>query len=746
MHIARIPLLILLIAVFIGNSVEAQQFKGTVVDNTTDQPIAFANVFFVELETGTITDSNGMFIIAHPPHRSIHIRISFIGYITIFEKIDLDNALEKVFYLEPTHIELEEIVVSVPMGKLQDENVVLVDRKKLGQLATSSSLTLSEAISDIPGVEQNTTGAGIGKPVIRGLSGNRIVTYSQGVRIENQQWGAEHGLGVGQVGIESVEVIKGPASLLYGSDALGGVFYFVDERYANHNTVGGFFSTRFMSNTLGTMNNLGIKLHKENIKLSLFGNFTSNADYQIPGSVRVFNTRFDEQNFKTFLGFNKNKWIANIRYSFLRNNFGIADSALYLSDTDRQFVLPFQTIDNHILSFESTFITGASNLKLILGFTDNKRQEFEDNTSLAALEMKLKTYTYDVKWHSPAFENSLSFIVGVQGMYQTNENSGEEILIPDATTSDLGILAIANYNLRGVQLQAGIRGDTRLIDTDGIMDPDDAVPPVHKTYSSLNYSVGGVYDFGKTKLRANISSGFRAPNTSELLSHGVHEGTNRYEKGNPDLQSENATQIDLTIDYHDDHFSFSINPFYNAIQNYIFLSPTDSIIDNSPVFAYLQTNAALFGGEAGVHYHPHAIHWLHIESNLSTIFAEDQDNIPLPLIPATKINTSLKVEFSQKSKVKIKEAFIQHIYRFSQNRVSGAEAPSADYHLINLGVQFEISTNDAPIEIHTGVSNLLNTEYIDHLSRFKSLTIPNPGINFYVGLKVAFSTKLKERR
>ena len=183
------------------------------------------------------------------------------------------------------------MVISVPGGKLQSENIVNIERRKLEQLQQTAPATLAEAISNIPGVEQNTTGTGIGKPVIRGLSGNRIVTYAQGIRIENQQWGAEHGLGVGEVGIESAEVIKGPASLLYGSDALGGVLYFVDERYAKHNTVEGFAQIRFLSNTLGIFNTLGTKLHKGRFKLNLFGTYTSNADYQTPNIRESVQTR-----------------------------------------------------------------------------------------------------------------------------------------------------------------------------------------------------------------------------------------------------------------------------------------------------------------------------------------------------------------------------------------------------------------------------------------------------------------------
>ena len=287
--------------------------------------------------------------------------------------------------------------------------------------------------------------------------------------------------------------------------------------------------------------------------------------------------------------------------------------------------------------------------------------------------------------------------------------------------------------------QTGIRFDNRKIDTKTTQ----GIPSFNNTYNGITFSGGMVYKKDKTKFRANISSGFRAPNTSELLSDGVHEGTNRYEKGNVNLTNENATQIDFSFDYKSEHFQFSINPFYNSIKNYIFLSPTNAVINDNPVFEYLQKDAYLYGGEVGIHYHPHKIHWLHIESNTSTVIAQDGDKDPLPLIPQTKLNTTLSAEFSKNKKVGVTNIYLQHIYKFKQNRIGDFETNTSDYNLINIGLNIEIKTKDNPIEISTGIKNAFNTKYIDHLSRFKKLNIPNPGINFYIGLKVILNRNLK---
>ncbi len=738
----------------------AQDFTGTVLDKETKQPIAFAQVYLADLKTGTTTNEHGVFKLKNINQKNIRIQIAFVGYNLIDELVRVDSIKAKTFYLEQGYFNLEEVVVSAPTGRFQHENIVNISHRKITDLQQTSPLTLAEAISNIPGVEQITTGPGIGKPVIRGLSGNRIVTYAQGVRIENQQWGDEHGLGVGDVGIESVEVIKGPASLLYGSDALGGVLYFIDERYANHNTIEAFAQTKFLSNSLGSINNVGFKINKGKLKFNLFGAYSSHADYQLSNFERVYNTRFDEKNIKSSLGFSTKNWISNIRYSYLHNNFGIVKDPHsshghgghgHDHHSNRKITLPFQAIGDHTVSMENIIYTGDSKIDFNIGYTNNNRKEFKEDNVIPEIGLKLNTFTYNLKWYSPIIKNRYDFIIGSQGMAQTNINNGEEILIPNAITTDFGIFAIANANFNKLQLQGGIRSDYRRIETQEMSTNDghghghgaaSFFPALNTSYNGLTFSSGAVYTINKTTVRANISSGFRAPNTSELLSDGVHHGTHRYMEGNNTLTNENATQLDLTIEYQGDHFGFSINPFYNAIQNYIYLAPTGTEINHYPVFEYLQTNAFLYGGELGVHYHPHKIHWLHLESNLSTVFAEDRNGNPLPLIPQVNMSSTINAEIASSGKVQVKNVFINHVYRFDQNRTSVFETSTSGFNVINIGLNLEIETKNKPIEITAGINNVLNANYIDHISRLRVLEIPNPGINFHVGIKVRIDKKL----
>lgn len=721
-------------------SASGQQFNGQVLDSLTKQPISYATVYVVELHTGATTNDSGKFILSAALAGQVHLQISCIGYQTNIFVANLSSEKVKTFLLLESHLQLTEVVVSTSSKKLQQDNVVAIVQKSISELKQNAPVNLTEALSNIPGVDNYSTGSGIGKPVIRGLSGNRIVVYSQNVRVENQQWGDEHGLGIGDVGIENAEVIKGAASLLYGADAIGGVLYFADERYAAFNSFQCFVASKFLSNTLGIFNEGGLKFNRNNFKMNLFGSYNSNADYQLPNMNRVLNTRFSEANFKSSMGYNFKKWIGNFRYSFHYNNFGITERDTILNSTERQFDVPFQKVINQLFTFDNTILLGETNLNATFGYNQNIRKEFEDTVAFPNLNMVLRTFNYHLKSSTALLNNKLNLMTGLQGMIQQNTNGTNKVLIPDATINDIGGFTVLNYSpIKKLTLEGGLRFDNRNISTQAMQTASTYFQRLKRNFSNFNFAIGSSYKLKKMIFRLNVASGFRAPNASELLSNGVHEGTLRYEIGYNNLLSEKAIQIDYSINYEQEHLSFYLNPFYNHIGNYIFLSPTDSLIDNLPVFNYKQTAANLLGGEFGFHWHPHPIEWLHLECNYSSIFASDQSGNDLPLIPPNKIQTLIKGEFKTKGKMKFESVFIEHIYRFAQNRIAVVETASPEYHLLNAGIVFQIKAKNNFFEITTGAKNILNTKYIDHLSRFKEIGINNSGLSIYIGLKWKFN-------
>jgi iron complex outermembrane recepter protein len=723
-------------------SLNAQNsISGTIID-TNNTPLYGVEVYSTLLHKGTTTDSQGNFSLKDIPTGNIDLTFRSLGYKTVQKKISTTNQNDHLqVILEESSFQIDEIIVATPFNKLQSENVMKVERLTAKSLQKSGATTLVEGISQIAGVTQISTGSSIGKPVIRGLSGNRVLVYTQGIRLENQQFGDEHGLGINEAGISSIEVIKGPASLLYGSDALGGVLYLNPEKYAFANQSEFSTNNRFFSNTLGVNTSVAAKLTKENWKFLARGTRSSHADYSVPKGQRVTNTRFQEVDFKSGIGFSKNKFSTDLRYNYNRSKLGIPEGISEQS-TNRNLLTPYQQIVNHIVSLHNHVFFKDSKLDIDFGYTDNMRKEFEEEGQDAALDMKLRTLSYHLKYHFPKIGN-IELLSGIQGLRQTNRNYGEELLIPNADVNDFGIFTTGNYTWNTNTIQAGIRFDNRNITTDRheVMHDDEVhvFAPIQNSYENLTSSLGFKTNLSNnTVLRINLASGFRAPNLAELTSNGVHHGTNRFEVGNENLKNEKNRQIDVSLAYKSDHFEWFVNGFHNNINNYIFLAPTGEVEDESPVYTYVQEDANLYGGEIGFHLHPHPADWLHLESNFETVIGKQKSGVYLPLIPANSWTNTFRAELAQTNWVNNAYGAISLQTVFSQENNSNFETSTPRYDLLNLSFGGDFNIQKIQFNSSIAINNILNTSYISHLSRLKIDEIQNQGRNFVLSVNINF--------
>lgn len=735
--------------------------KGQLTDSQTSEPIGYVNVYLPQLEKGTYTDENGFFELKNMPSGNYKILYSSIGYETQSQTISIPVETALSIKLIPTAIEMEAVIISTPFHKLQSENVMKVEHETVADLQRNGATTLAQGITSIPGVESITTGASIGKPVIRGLSSNRVLVYTQGVRLENQQFGSEHGLGISDTGIESVEVIKGPASLLYGSDALGGVLYLNPEKFAQQNTATGDVNGTYFSNTQGYKAGAGYKSSGEKFKMLFRGSLTEHADYNTE-NYRVTNTRFREQDFKAGLGYQSTQFKTEFRYNVNNSKLGIPEE-IGVQNTEKAPLLPYQEITNHVFSSKSTVFFDNSSLEINLGYIYNDRREFEDEHHHhedeeheheheheddhddhadedhdeeeshdehneedlhPALQMKLKTFNYDVKYHLPTL-GRFETIVGVQGMHQTNTNYGEEVLIPNATVNDLGVLATSHIHFDKVDVQLGARYDNRKISVENGIDRD---------FNSFNGAIGFKTDIKKNiTARLNLATGFRAPNLAELTSDGVHHGSNRYEIGNSELDNEQNFQTDLALEYKSEHLELFVNGFYNVVNDYIYLSPNGTVIDGTAAYDYVQNDAKLYGGEIGFHLHPHPLDWLHFESSFETVTGKQNNGLYLPLIPANSINNTIRVEYDT-NWFQQGYAFVKLQSTFKQSNVGYFETPTDGYNLLSAGLGGTIQVFKNDLTISVSGNNLTDKSYINHLSRLKNDGIFNIGRNFIIGL------------
>jgi iron complex outermembrane receptor protein len=710
--------------------------SGTVTDRSNN-PIIGVSIYAPELHKGTTTDAVGNYSLVNLPVGDLKLLFEYVGYSNQVKTIKIKlNQNELNIMLEQTIFEMDAVIVSTAFNKIQSQNVMKVEHKTIKELQQKGTATLIEGLATIPGVSQVSTGTSIGKPVIRGLSGNRVLVYSQGVRMENQQFGDEHGLGLNDAGIESVEVIKGPASLLYGSDALGGVLYFNPEKFADANTFKANFNQKLFSNTLGSNTSLGLKTSTDNWKFMTRGSYNTHSDYRIAGGDRVTNTRYNETDFKTGIGYSNSSFSSVLRYNYNKLDLGIPEEGIAEQTATKNTTFPRQGVFNHLLSLNSVIYLKDSKLDIDLGYVGNDRSEFVDS-DVAGLHMKLKTFNYDAKYYLPKM-GKLESIFGIQGMHQTNTNVGNEYLIPDATTNDFGVFGTINYEWENNNvLQAGLRFDNRKIVSieNGVLGQEGYFRAVDRSFDSFNASLGYKMDLADDlTLRLNLASGFRAPNLAELTSNGVHAGTNRYEVGNSDLKTEQNVQSDINLEYKNSHFEFFVNGFYNHINNYIYTSPTGTIQDNNDVFSYIQDNAKLYGGEIGLHFHPHPLDWLHYESSFETVTGKKQNGDYLPLIPANNWSNTLRTEFKIKSWLKAGYSTLNFTSTFNQNNTSGFETQSDGYTLVNLGLGGTVKLGKTVFDVNLNGNNLFDKRYIAHLSRLKNDGIPNIGRNIVLGV------------
>ena len=713
------------------------KLEGIVLDAENQTPLEQVSVYFPQLEKGTVTDASGHFKIENLPDGSYKLVASYIGYTTYSATLNIDDINTPLkIAMNPTAIEMQEVIVSTPFHKLQRENVMKVEQASLAELKSKGSITLADGITKIPGVESVSTGLGIGKPVIRGLSSNRVLVYTQGVRLENQQFGDEHGLGLSDAGVESIEVIKGPASLLYGSDALGGVLYINPEKFAMAGESKGDMGLNYFSNTYGYATDAGFKTSGERFKFLLRGALATHTDYKGGDGLLVTNSRFKERDLKAGLGYQSEKIKTELRYNLNASDLGIPEE-VGVQNRTRTPELPYQKIDNHILSSDTDWFFKTSSLKFTLGYIYNNRREFEDGPD-PALHMHLATVNYNLQYHLPKSEK-LETIVGIQGMRQTNKNLGKEVLIPDANTNDFGVMATSHLHFKISDMQFGLRYDHRYLDSDsnGISGDQGYIPALSRSFNSFNAALGYRMDVGKSSIgRINLATGFRAPNLAELTSNGVHEGTNRYEIGNANLDNEQNIQVDITYEFTNQHFEWYVNGFYNSIGNYIFIEPNGQQIGSDAVFLYRQQDATLCGGEIGIHIHPHPLDWLHLESSYETVTGKLDNGGYLPLIPAGSLSNTLRVEFDR-SKYWLKSgyAYIGVTTHFDQDLVSTFETPTSGYTLLNAGLGGELKILDLPVELRISANNILDKAYVSHLSRLKTDGIYNIGRNISLGLR-----------
>ena len=656
------------------------------------------------------------------------------------------------------HLNLNEVMVTGVTGntklKYATAPVSIVTPQ---ELRATASTNIIDAISHEPGVSQLTTGGSISKPIIRGLGYNRVVVISDGVRQEGQQWGDEHGVEVDCNSVGTVEILKGPASLMYGSDAMAGVVILhapamlaEGEMRAN---VGSEYQTNnglFNYNLSFSGNQRGI-VWDARYSDKMAHAYKNKYDGYVPGS------QFRERAGRAMFGLSKKWGYSKLAFTAYHLTPGIIEGE---RDTETGELLrdegfsghsygkslPFQQVKHYKLVWDNNINLSSGTLKTIIGYQHNRRQEYEESPDEYALFFKLHTLTYDLRYLTHEW-NGWKFSTGVGGMFQRSGNDGEEYLIPDYRLFDFGVFATATKSLgEHWTLNGGVRYDHRRLHGYELLEDGEArFTDFTRHFNGVTGSVGAVYNINEHfNLRMNLARGFRTPNMSELASNGVHEGSVRYEIGNQQLKAEYSLQGDLGLDFTSRYVSAQVALFANRINNYIFLRGEGQEVRGEridyPVYAYTQGDARLLGFEAGVDFHP--IHSLHFSNTFSYVDAQQMhasdDTKYLPFTPAPHLFTELKWEIIHHSHSTISHHHGVHPHRsllnnlyvaagldsyLKQSHIYGAEdteTPTPGYALFNLSAGTDIQIKGKKVaEFYVAANNLFNKAYQNHLSRLK---------------------------
>ena len=375
--------------------------------------------------------------------------------------------------LKNLHVELDEVGIIETHNFLGNSKLTNIEKKSLKNNFLNNS-SIIENIIQLGGVDMISSGLGIQKIVVRGLSGMRVVTYLNGMQINNQQWANDHGIGFTDLGIGEVELIKGSSALRYGSEAIGGLLYFKDNPFVYNKKPKAYFSTKFDNSSFLNRSQFGVKLNKKGIYLNFDAENTISSDYRMPNGTYFYNSRFKQNSLKLSLGYRLGKWNNIFRFQLHNEITGIpghvcegdpADenlNALISSDFDFETAFdverPTQYINNKLFIYETNFLKENVKFDLFLGYYNNNLQEYEKVT-VAAFDLDLENtlISPNIRYQHKDF----TFNIGAQGLQTKNKNQITSRLVPDANSLNLGTYFIMDYEKKNFGINAGLRYDNK---------------------------------------------------------------------------------------------------------------------------------------------------------------------------------------------------------------------------------------------------------------------------------------------
>ena len=640
-------------------------------------------------------------------------------------------------------------------------------------LQNNFSGSLMQSLRGIPGVKAMSIGSGQSKPTIRGLGFNRMVVTEDGIKHEGQQWGDDHGLEIDQFAIDHIDVVKGPAALLYGSDAIGGVI----NLYSNYIPTKKFQGAVSL---FGRSNNasVGLSARLQGITGGFYWKANTTlidyADYRVPtNSIQYFsydiplkdkllrNTAGLERDGSVTLGYKGINFHTELKLSdaytksgFFANAHGLEVrlSSIDYDKSRRDIDLPYQSVNHFKVMSHTVYQEGQLALELNLAYQNNHRKELTEPIAHGYMptppnslerEFKKDTYTANLMTRYDLNERH-SLSAGVNGEYQHNRRAGWGFIIPDFEMTSFGAYAFDRYTIKkDLIVNAGVRYDhvrTNIHSyTDWFKTPVSATDTIYKersqdlcrSFNSLTWSAGINYATAGWILKANIGKSFRVPIPKELGTDGVNYHIFRYEKGNPNLNPEESYQLDAGIHWGNDRLTIQFDPYLNYFPNYIYMNPTPNYYEGLQWYYYTQSRVIRCGFELQADWK--ILPSLSAEFKGEYLYAEqlsgEKKGYTLPFSTPWSADATLRYAFCRKNVGN--EGFVAMNMHVTgrQNNIVPPEKPTPGYYTLNLTAGKDFAFGERTLRLSLNAENLLNRKYYDHTSFYRLIDVPEPGRN-----------------
>ncbi len=751
----------LLFFLLLCSTVHGQQKLNGTVKDSQGNPLNNVNVYLHESKSGTSTNNEGYYsLLISGSRTTITVEFSRLGYKSRVFYLNVDS-LDAPQYrnfdvmMTESATELSEVVVTSGITKEKQKLPYAISSVSRDELFESGAPNLAQTLSRNPGVYFSSFGNGVGKPVLRGLSNTNIVMLNNGIKLENFNFSTSHPFLLDEFATSRVEIIKGPASLQYGSDAVGGVVNAVKERPAPINSIQGEVISQFNTNTNGTMTSIGLKGSGNRTFWGFRAGLKSHEDFTDGNGDLVYNTRFRELNLSANTGIRTDIGVFTLSYQYTEPDYGIQNmgSQNLISnfpdqlEEGRDNQVWYQDLTNHLFTSNSTIYLGSAVMDIDLGFQSNLRKALggsydAQNQSFSApivASMLMNTVTYNLKYIYPL--KSSKILVGTNGAFVNNQadetKPGNPVL--DSEIMDASLYTIGDFELsERFNSTVGLRFDYRQMESFPVATQTTDRFKIDNTFSNISGSAGITYSLSSAQfLKANVSSGFRSPSVPELTQNGIHAG--RYERGDPKLESQRNYQVDLNYHIHNSWIALDIAPYYNFIDNYIYLVLTNEVapIGMGNVFQHTQNDTEFFGTDFSIDAHP--LNWLGFHATYSFVRADiqDDDNVSNPtFIPQDRFSAEIRLHKNRLWNLDNALFAVQLNHFFEQDEVGQNEAVTDAYSLLNLRAGGDIKLMGQTAELSIIAQNLTNSSYIDHLSVTKQLGLNAIGSNIIVALRI----------